>query len=158
MKKFCTTIHGVTAIPIIFDANGIETTPEIPAIPAITPAVMPVKSTHSLQVASIAWHYYTNTGRNITNTNMHYNNVLKNFYIEWKVIVSMAEESKSDVPMISKNNPPLKWIDTFEDFLMNTFGVRKTPLAYVTRDLVDVPPEVRPVGDTRTVIGPLKAG
>ena len=41
---------------------------------------------------------------------------------------------------------------------MNTNGVRKTPLAYVTRDLVDVPPEVFPVGDTTMVIDPLTAG
>lgn len=40
---------------------------------------------------------------------------------------------------------------------MNTFGGRKTPLAYVTHGLVDVPPEVCTVGDTKIVIDPLTA-
>ena len=156
LKTMRTAIPGVTPISAIFDANGGETTPEIHVIPAIPPVVMPAKSNNLLEVALIAWHYYTDTSRNTINTNMHYNNVLKNLYIEWKAIISMAEESKSDVPMISKTNPPLKCIDTFEDLLMNTFGVCKTPLAYVTRDLVDVPPEVRPAGDTTKAIEPLR--
>ena len=82
LKNMCTAIPGVTEIPAIFDTNGIETTPEIPGIHAISPVIMLAKSTHCLEVALIAWYYYTDTGRNITNTNMHYNNVLKNFYIE----------------------------------------------------------------------------
>ena len=158
LKNMRTAIPGVAAIPAAVDVNGVEIAPAVPAEPAIPPVVMPAKSTHRLEVASIAWHYYTDTGRTVTSINMHYNNVLKDFYIEWKAIESMAEETKADVPLIDKNNPPLKWIDTFEDFLMNTFGVRKTPLAYVTRQTVDVPPEVCPVGDTTMVIDPLTTG
>ena len=38
---------------------------------------------------------------------------------------------------------------------MNTFGVRKTPLAYVIRDIVEILPETRPAGDTTTEVDPL---
>ena len=155
LKNMRTSIPGIPETPAVVDANGTVTTPAIPAVDPVLPVILPAKSIHRLTVASIAWEYYTNTSRVVTHTNMHYTNVLKSFYTEWKAIISMSEETPADVPCITKNNPPLKWTDTFKDWSMNTFGVRNAPLAYVIRDNVDVLPEVRPANDTTTKIDPL---
>ena len=76
---------------------------------------------------------------------MHYNNILKNFNLEWKAIQAMAELTPPSVPCIMKNNPPLRWTDTFIDYCMNTFGVRTVPLAYIIRKNVDVLPKATPL-------------
>ena len=155
LKNMRISIPGIAAVVEVTNEAGIVTTPAVPAVAAIPPIIMPAKSAHRLEVASVAWHYYTDTSRTITNANMHYSNTLKNFHIEWKAISSMAAASSSDVPCITKNNPPLRWTDTFMDYCLNTFGVRKAPLAYVIRNNVEVLPERRPAGDDTTEIDPL---
>ena len=155
LKNMRTSIPGIPAVPAVTAANGTVTTPGIPAVDPILPVILPAKSIHRLTVASIAWHYYTETSRVVTHTNMHYTNILKSFYTEWKAIVSMSNETTADVPCITKSNQPLKWTDTFKDWSMNTFGVRNAPLAYVIRDTVSVLQETRPAGDTTTSIDPL---
>jgi hypothetical protein len=159
LKNMRTSIPGAAAIPAVLDPNtNVVITAAVDAIPATPPIVMPAKSAQRLNVASIAWHYYTDTSRSVTSTNMHYNNVLKDFYLEWKAITSMAAATPQDVPCITKNNPPLRWTDTFYDYCLNTFGVRQTPLAYVIRDKVDVVPERRPALDTTSATDPLLPG
>ena len=166
LKNMRTSIPGIPAVPAV-PAIMHATTPgriltpailAVPAVPGIPPIIMPAKSTHRLEIASIAWHYYTDTSRSITSTNMHYNNILKNFYLEWKAISSMSKDSSQDVPCITKTNPPLRWTDTFMDYCLNTYGVRKAPLAYIIRDNVEVPYETRPALDTTTTIDPLLDG
>ena len=158
IKNMRTSVPGIPAVAEVTDNNGNVTTAAVPAVPPVLPVIMPAKSTHRLEVASLAWHYYTDTSRAITTANMHYTNVLQSFYTEWKAIISMSKETPPDVPCITKNNPPLKWTDTFMDYCNNTFGVRKAPLSYVIRDSVKVTPETRPIGDTTTKIDPLLAG
>jgi hypothetical protein len=133
-----TAIPGIPAIAEIVDNDGNIIQEAISAIPDTLHIIMPAKSAQCLMVSSIAWYYYTNTSQSVTNVNMHYNNVLKNFHIEWKAISLMAEAPSPDVPCITKTNPPLHWTDTFCDYCLNTFGVRKTPLAYVICDNVQV--------------------
>jgi hypothetical protein len=158
LRNMRTAIPGIPAIAATVDNDGNIIQEAIPAIPGTPPTIMPAKSAQRLMVASIAWHYYTNTSRSVTNANMHYNNVLKNFHIEWKAISLMAEAPSSDVPCITKTNPPLRWTDTFCDYCLNTFGVRKTPLAYVICDNVQVAPETRNADDLTTVVDPLTPG
>ena len=76
IKNMITTIPGVPAIPVVLTNNGNVLVAAVPAIPPILPLIMPAKSAHRLLVASVAWHYYTDTGRVVTNSNMHYTNVL----------------------------------------------------------------------------------
>ena len=147
LKNMRTSIPGIQAAEAVLGPRGAVLTAAVEAVAAIPPIVLPAKSTHRLEVASLAWHYYTDTSRIVTNTNMHYNNVLKDFYVEWKAITSMASSTPADIPCITKNNPPLRWTDTFMDYCLNTFGVRQTPLAYVLRDKVTVLPETVPDGD-----------
>lgn len=158
LRNMRTAIPGVAGVPAVLDPadNAIILQEAIPAVPAIPPIIMPAKSAQRLEVASVAWHYYTDTSRRITNVNMHYNNVLKDFHIEWKAIVSMSKDTAPDIPCIHKNNPPLRWADTFMDYCLNTFGVRKAPLAYVIRPEVEVLPESRAPNDTDSPIDPLK--
>ena len=158
MRTHIPGVSAVPAVPAVRGNNGSAAVAAIPAVPAILPIVMPAKSTHRLLVAAIAYHYYTETSRAVTHTNMHYSNVLKSFYIEWKALVSMSEETSTAIPCITKSNPPLKWTDTFKDWSLNTFGVRDTPLAYIIRDDIDALPETRPAGDTTTLTDPLAAG
>ena len=157
LKNMRTSIPGVPGTPAVVVA-GVETVAAVPPIAPILPVVLPARCTHRLLVAAVAWHYYTDTGREILAANMHYNNVLKDFHLEWKAITAMAETSASDVPRITKNNPPLQWTDTFKDYCLNTFGVRKAPLAYVIRDTADVLPEALAPGVTVGESDPLVAG
>ena len=101
-----TTIPGLPAVAEVFVGVGDVQVASAPAVQPVPPVVMSAKSTQRLGVASSAWHYYTNTGQTVTNSNMHYYNVLKDFHIEWKSIESMAKESKPDVPVITKGNSP----------------------------------------------------
>ena len=158
LKNMRTAIPGIPAIPATLNDAGAEVTAAVPAVPPVLPVILPARCSHRLLVAAIAWHYYTDTGRAVTPQNMHYNNVLKDFYVEWKAIVAMSENDAPSVPCITKNNPPLRWTDTFKDYCLNTFGVRKAPLAYILRDQVEILPESLPAGVTIGATDPLVPG
>ena len=117
------------AVPAITGTSGVQSVP------------IPAKCITRLLIASVAYHYYKDTGREITPTNMHFTNVLREFHIEWNAMLSMAEQEAPSLPMLTKNNPPLKWCESFKNFLYATFGVRKIPLLYVIRENEDVTPE-----------------
>ena len=136
----CTSIPSPGILAVVVD--GVTTADAVPAIPPILPIVLPACCTHQLLIAAVAWHdCYTDTGCEVLAANMHYNNVLKDFHIEWKAITAMSENPNADVPQIMKNNPPLQWTDTFRDYCLNTFGVQKAPLAYVIQENIYVLPE-----------------
>ena len=158
LRNMRTSIPGIPAIPAVVNNRGREVTAGVPAVPPILPVILPARCSHRLLVAAIAWHYYTDTGRNVTAQNMHYNNVLKDFYVEWKAIVAMSDIDSPSVPCITKNNPPLRWTDTFKDYCLNTFGVRKAPLAYIIRDSITVLPETLAAGVTTGATDPLVPG
>ena len=61
MRTHIPGVPGVPAVPAVPGNNGAATVAAIPVIPAILPIVMPAKSTHRLLVATIAYHYYTET-------------------------------------------------------------------------------------------------
>ena len=108
---------------------------------------IPAKSTSRLLVTSTAYHYYTDTARDVTPANMHYNNVLRAFKLEWDALTSMSAKANDlKLPVLSKNCPPLKWCESMKHYLFNTFGVRKIPLTYIIRDNADVAPEAPPAG------------
>ena len=129
-----------------FDHDALKqsfknTRSHVPAVP------IPAKSTMRLLVASTAYHYYTDTARDVTTVNMHYNNVLRAFKLEWDAITSMSNKANDlKLPVLSKNCPPLKWCESMKHYLYNTFGVRKIPLTYIIRDDVAVAPEAPPAG------------
>jgi hypothetical protein len=55
---------------------------------------------------------------------MNYTNVLRIFYVEWKAIQKLSKEEAPDVPMLSKNLTPVRWMESIKDYLSHVFGVR----------------------------------
>jgi hypothetical protein len=153
-KNMRTPIAGVPGIPglaQIMAPDGLAI-----AVPAV-PAVLPIPGSPgvivsalcakrlkvaSIEVASIAFHYYTSIGRTPVPSNMNYTTVLRDFYIEWEAVLTLNKEDKASVPVLSKQVPPLKWIESFKNHLYNTFGIRKCPLLYVVREDAVVATEV----------------
>ena len=125
--------------------------PRILAVPANT---LNTVQQGRLKIARQAYHYYKETDRDRTATNMHYSNVLKIFHTEWESIEALQEKDEGDVPIITKNVGIMSWVELFVNFLLGAYGVRKTPLIYVIRDTAAVTPEAddplsnnKPYGD-----------
>ena len=76
---------------------------------------------------------------------MRWNNVIKNFEIQWKALKTKRDEDALEVPKISKSLPIIKWTKAFQDHLHRVIGVRMIPLAYMTRKDEDVPAVVPPL-------------
>ena len=72
---------------------------------------------------------------------MNYTQVLRTFYINWEELINLLKDTNPDVPHLSKNITPIKWIDYFKDCLFRTYGILEFPLIYVMRDTVDIPYE-----------------
>jgi hypothetical protein len=140
-KNMRTSIPGVPGIAAVTDANGNITIPAVAPIPAIPPVLVSAKCALRLKVASHAFHYFIDIGREPTPANMNYSQVLKSFHVEYEAILKLAEESKPDVPTLQKNQVPIKWIESFKDCLFRTFGIRGCPLLYVIRENQEVPDE-----------------
>ena len=122
----------------------------IPGDPNAQPPVAPIPAVHlsalcfqRLKIASNAFHYYEDIGRDITARNMNYTNVLKGFHTEWEAIQKLLDEDKPSIPLLNpkKGMTPLRWLESFKDCLFHTYGVRGCPLSYVTRENAQVPTE-----------------
>ena len=100
------------------------------------PIEFSAKSLKRLKVAANAVRYYEAIGRDITSQNMHYNNTLKNFEIQWKSILEKVEKDGPEVPKITRNLKITRWSESFKIFLSRTYGVRKAALSYVIRENV----------------------
>ena len=92
-----------------------------------------------LVVACDLVRYYVTTGRDLTPANMQWNQVMKNFEVEWKDLKTHQKETARDPPVISKALPIIKWVESFKDFLGTIIGKRTIPLTYVIRESVEVP-------------------
>ena len=78
-------------------------------------------------------------GRDLTATNMQWNNVIKNFEIQWKALKTKRDEDTPEVPKISKSLLKIKWMEAFQDHLHRVIGVRMINLAYSNRKDEDIP-------------------
>ena len=134
-KNMRTAIPGV---PAVVDEDGVI---QVPAVAPIAPLLVPARCALRLKVASIAYHYYKDIGRTPTAANMNYSLVLKGFYTEWQAIQTLKNEDRPSVPVLSKHQTPLKWMESFKDCLYRTYGVRSCPISYVIRSNVAVPEE-----------------
>ena len=96
LKVACKNVRsGVPGIPMVpavaavTDDNGDvvqAAIPAVPAVPGIQSVPIPARSTTRLLVASVAYHYYVDTGREVTHAKMHYTNVLREFNVEWEAM------------------------------------------------------------------------
>ena len=110
-----------------------------------TPFIISGMSLQKLQVASIAVSYYKTIDRELTPVNMHYTNVLKDFYLQWKGLEEKKKEDEPKVPVITKGLLITKWTDTFNDFCWKVIGARNIPLSYVIRENALVDPNPPPL-------------
>ena len=111
-----------------------------------TPAfVFGAKSQKHLGVACNLVRYYDTMGRDLMAQNMRWNQVGKNFEIQWKALKDRKEEDPLEVPKITKTLPIIKWTEAFQDYLHRVIGVRVIPLAYIIHTNSDVPIPVPPL-------------
>ena len=134
----------IPGVPAIVDEAGVV---QVAAIPPVPPCLVSARCALRLNVASLAYHYYLSIDRTPTPANMNYTQVLKGFYNEWESIIKLSEEDRPKVPVLSKNQTPLRWMESFKDCLYRTYGVRTCPISYVIRDSPEVEDEdVDPLG------------
>ena len=98
IKNMRTTIPPIQGIQAIVGADGVEQHPAIAPVPGVPAIVLSAKCILRLKTASKAYHYYVSIGRARTAGNMHYENVLKGFLVEWQAIEKLSKEDKPDVP------------------------------------------------------------
>ena len=133
-KNMRTSIPPTQGVAEVLDANGTVVFPAIQPVPPMPGLNVSAKCMLRLKVASLAYHYYVSIQRPFTVANMHYMNVLKGFYVEWEAIEKLSDETKPDVPKLTKHQTPIRWVESFKDCAFRTFGVRGAPLSYVIRD------------------------
>ena len=93
-----------------------------------TPAfVFGAKSQIRLGIACELVQYYNTVGRDLTAVSMRWNNVIKNFKIQWKALKTKRDEDTPEVPKISKSLPIINWMEAFQDHLYCVIGVRMIP-------------------------------
>ena len=83
-----------TSIPGIDDVVDAAGNVVNPGVPPVLPCLIPTKCVLCLKVASLAYHYYKNTARTPTPTNMNYTRILKGFHTEWEAILKQSKEDK----------------------------------------------------------------
>ena len=118
-------------------ANNIPAENEVPG------ANISSISVRRLIVAMNASEYYSSIGRVMTIDNMNYDNILKNFKIEWDTYQDLRDQDAPDVPLISdkeNDRKVIKWVPVFHDCLARSYGING-PLSYVLREESDVPDE-----------------
>ena len=87
----------IKTIPAIAadNANNIAAEPEVPE------ANISSISVRRLIVAVQASKYYDSIGRPMDSDNMHYNNVLSDFKIDWDTYVNLKSQDSPEVPLVN---------------------------------------------------------
>ena len=111
------------------------------------PFVFGAKSQNILIVAAKLINYYETVGQSLTEANIQWTNLVKNFDDQKKALEDKVKDNKPDVPKISKALPVIKWTEAFKDHLYRFIGVCGIPFAYIIRTKAIVP-----------AIGVIKAG
>lgn len=101
-------------------------------------------SVHRLKVAADCARFYRDVGRELTYANMHYDNVLAGFKIDYDAYRVLKNQDSPKVPIVNekdRDKKVIKWIPLFEDVMSRTFGA-KGPLRYVIRETAEVETEI----------------
>ena len=80
MRSGVPGIPRVPGVPGQVDAGGnvvVAAVPSIPPVPGTHATPIPARCASRLLVASIAWNYYHDTGREATQNNMHFQSTLR---------------------------------------------------------------------------------
>ena len=136
LKKSVKNIHiDITVIPAVSDYGSAA---DITAVSPIPPVLVSAKCDLRLKVLSIANHYYVSIGRTVTPSNINYTNVLKGFNVEYKALITIFKDINTNVPLLSKNQTLLKWIESLKDCFFCAYSLCLFPLIYVVREDNDV--------------------
>jgi hypothetical protein len=103
------------------------------------PFAFGAKSQQRLIQATKLLLFYDTVGRAVTAANLQWTPGMKNFSEQWKALEDKKGGDETDVPMISKALPIIKWTEAFRDYLHRIIGVRTIPLTYVIRPEATVP-------------------
>ena len=123
--------------------SGTMSDPNNPTVQIPRPSyVFGAKSYKRIKVAAAAVRYYLCIGRETSATNMHYENVLKEFGEQWESHLAKKNDEEPTIPKITRHLTIVKWTESFEDYLHEIVGHRNIPLAYLIRE--DVVPEYPP--------------
>lgn len=133
-KNMRISIAPVAGVNAVLDEEGAIVSKAIPNIPGKVPVALSTKCMKRLKIASKAYNYYYSIGRVRRFGNMHFTQTLKGFWTEYEAISKLMKEDKPDVPKVTKNTTPLRWIESFKDCCYRTYGVRECPLLYVIRE------------------------
>ena len=104
------------------------------------------KSLRRLKVASKCVAYYAATGRERTANNMQWSTRLVTFEIAWKALEDEKKnESNNKLPILTKNFPIDRWLESYSNYATQRIGVRTCPLSYVIREEEAVPVTAPPL-------------
>ena len=79
--------------------------------------VFGVKSLKRFKIAAATGRYYTTVGRETLAGNIHYDNVLKDFGLQWNSLLSKKNDDEPTIPCIMRALPVVRWTNHFEDYL-----------------------------------------
>jgi hypothetical protein len=102
------------------------------------PFIFGARSKMRVLAACDLMSFYETINRDLKATSIMWNPVMKNFVQQWNALEERRKDSNLEVPKISKTLTVIKWSEAFYDHLNRKIGVRKIPLAYVTRPVVAV--------------------
>ena len=104
------------------------------------------KSLRRMKVAAKCVAYYNNTDRPLSAANMTWTPRLANFEMAWQALEEMEDkESTNKLPILHRNFPIEKWIESYSNHADQRIGVRMCPLSYVIRDDAAVPATAPPL-------------
>ena len=141
-KNIRINIPPIAGTAQVDNPDGTVLFAAIAPIPAKQGVILPAKCIVRLKTASKAYHFYKSIERVPTSVSMNFSVTLKEFNIEFEALIKQSKETKPEVPKITKNVTPLRWVESFMDCLFRTFGIRDCPLLYVVRKDADVPSEL----------------
>ena len=87
-----------------------------------TPYVFGAKSLKRFKIAAVAASYYKIINRELTPSNMHYENCLVDFYEQWENLLKKGGTTEPDTLRITRTLPIIKWTESFEEFLHQVLG------------------------------------
>ena len=124
------------------------------------PYRIPTKSLNRLRVAAQAVKHFEETGRELTAALMQWNPRLKNFERQWKAMKDASDKDHEEAPKVSRSLGIVKFLESFENFVTQIFGVRQCRLSYVIRSDAFIPgaaPALAPNAPHSAIYGSISA-
>ena len=96
------------------------------------------KSVKRLKITAHMIRHYNQTGRETTVANCRWEQVGKNFEIEWKALQEKKAQEEPEPPLLENRNV-MTWLESFREWTRQVIGCRNTPIEYCLREPEAVP-------------------